>query len=1001
MSHSLADLFRARLFHSDSLKRKEASPDLHEFEHRAQGQEFLKQATSSSALNSIREEERILPESYKSECTSRGSPDSLQKSAKGGKLRGLKKRIASFPDLKFRSSSSLSSEENALSDSNSASVNASKSGTMPWSRKNHKSRLDCSGMSPKPLDISAVINITNEDSDTFDTKPPRQLCENYSEKRLSSGSMTRINTASSNASSVRAVRQTRFRRPMIRSNSDNYQAKSASSSQLSLSLIKNDAQGTNSTSDAAVARRRSRTVGAADYEGKGIPLRVSLGKLRIRSNSGSEENVVVDKTAGGTSNPKTYLAAPATQSRSRRPSNSKQSFSSSRRSSSLVTALSSFVTMRSISVSSRSSSPKVVKTLDDFSKPSEPLPDDTEEQYLKSLSSYGKFIAIILATDNDAFKISCLHYFLKTEFDFRMEPLDLSLRKLLMFLELPKESQQIDRVLNEFSKIYYDQNRDSCFWESEEEVFFLGFSLLMLHTDAFNPNNKIKMTKQDFVKLMRYDSTSELSRVPREIFEYFFDNVTAREFSQYEDLHSSGPYSSEVIDSEQQSGLEVEYSPRKIIKDGGLHYRRDSVGNQSENFEGVLTPSASCLPNASFNAAVNPASKNDAIDVYFHIISDSVPSVSLYSQLGPSAHSDDNTVKENLNNRQHPKYISIVQETKGGYLRLPKCSIENILGPNMTTLSPSGEERNFRYLKIVQMGEFEEMITNRKFSIVGNVNRVVFKRYFGILTTSCLLLFNGMGWMEPKMVVDETTQVSNYIIDCPSTVQAAQNFGCGSLFAIDVPCSDRESKEVERPNGLSAGRYTLDVYSNNKKLTFACPNKQERDNWIDAINVTTALDGCFMTVGTISDTVVNMRKISPAEKLEKLQRNRVARAKKFEHMQKLIFLVRRSVPLNAKVRSSMMEYLLQLERRFSWLQYEACRSEVLSRVLQLVGETGEDVAAELNNEHSIDQSFIFNESLETCASDTFTDAALDTTFDGEGFLRSPELHSCAPPPSSS
>jgi Sec7-like guanine-nucleotide exchange factor len=39
-------------------------------------------------------------------------------------------------------------------------------------------------------------------------------------------------------------------------------------------------------------------------------------------------------------------------------------------------------------------------------------------------------------------------------FDFKNDPLDVSLRKLLMDVTLPRETQQIDRVIEAFARRY-------------------------------------------------------------------------------------------------------------------------------------------------------------------------------------------------------------------------------------------------------------------------------------------------------------------------------------------------------------------------------------------------------------------------------------------------------------------------------------------------------------------------------------------------------------------
>lgn len=43
-------------------------------------------------------------------------------------------------------------------------------------------------------------------------------------------------------------------------------------------------------------------------------------------------------------------------------------------------------------------------------------------------------------------------------FAFFGEPIDMAIRKLLMEVELPKETQQIDRVLQSFADRYYECN---------------------------------------------------------------------------------------------------------------------------------------------------------------------------------------------------------------------------------------------------------------------------------------------------------------------------------------------------------------------------------------------------------------------------------------------------------------------------------------------------------------------------------------------------------------
>jgi Sec7-like guanine-nucleotide exchange factor len=62
---------------------------------------------------------------------------------------------------------------------------------------------------------------------------------------------------------------------------------------------------------------------------------------------------------------------------------------------------------------------------------------------------------------------------------------DLALRKLLSKFRLPGESQQIERIIWEFSLSFYEQNKKT--FDNADELFPLAYSIIMLATDAHNP----------------------------------------------------------------------------------------------------------------------------------------------------------------------------------------------------------------------------------------------------------------------------------------------------------------------------------------------------------------------------------------------------------------------------------------------------------------------------------------------------------------------------------
>ncbi|CAG8632993.1 2680_t:CDS:10, partial [Dentiscutata erythropus] len=153
---------------------------------------------------------------------------------------------------------------------------------------------------------------------------------------------------------------------------------------------------------------------------------------------------------------------------------------------------------------------------------------DTPQQYLDKLrDTLSKSeLATLLAKRHDVFHEAVLRTYMET-FNFRNDPIDIALRKFLLDCYLPKETQQIDRVMEAFAKRYHECNPDV--FASSDVAYVLAFAMLMLHTDAFNKSVKRKMTKDEFVNNTRIDG------VPREIFEILYDNITFARFIYADD----------------------------------------------------------------------------------------------------------------------------------------------------------------------------------------------------------------------------------------------------------------------------------------------------------------------------------------------------------------------------------------------------------------------------------------------------------------------------------
>lgn len=80
-------------------------------------------------------------------------------------------------------------------------------------------------------------------------------------------------------------------------------------------------------------------------------------------------------------------------------------------------------------------------------------------RYLERLEEnmHRSVIASVLSKTDDAFSLAVLRSYMR-RFLFFGDPIDMAIRKLLMEVELPKETQQIDRVLQGFADRYHECN---------------------------------------------------------------------------------------------------------------------------------------------------------------------------------------------------------------------------------------------------------------------------------------------------------------------------------------------------------------------------------------------------------------------------------------------------------------------------------------------------------------------------------------------------------------
>lgn len=155
---------------------------------------------------------------------------------------------------------------------------------------------------------------------------------------------------------------------------------------------------------------------------------------------------------------------------------------------------------------------------------------DTPASYLEKLEAAVPrgAMATILCKSADDFSKTCLRKYMRG-FSYFGDSIDMAIRKMLMEVELPKETQQIDRLLAGFADRYYECNPG--IFASTDETAFVAFSILLLHSDTHNKNNKWKMQKHDYVKNTQQGPV----HISSDILECFYDNVCYTPFIHFED----------------------------------------------------------------------------------------------------------------------------------------------------------------------------------------------------------------------------------------------------------------------------------------------------------------------------------------------------------------------------------------------------------------------------------------------------------------------------------
>jgi len=149
---------------------------------------------------------------------------------------------------------------------------------------------------------------------------------------------------------------------------------------------------------------------------------------------------------------------------------------------------------------------------------------DEIAEFLRATPGLDKTVIGDYLGERDEPMIKVMHAYVDA-MDFTSLTLDDAIRKFLEGFRLPGESQKIDRLMEKFAERYHKQN--PTVYKSADTAYVLSFSVIMLNTDAHNPQVKNKMTKEGFIRNNRgIDDGQDL---PNEVLEELYDRIVNNE----------------------------------------------------------------------------------------------------------------------------------------------------------------------------------------------------------------------------------------------------------------------------------------------------------------------------------------------------------------------------------------------------------------------------------------------------------------------------------------
>ncbi|KAF8897505.1 sec7 guanine nucleotide exchange factor [Infundibulicybe gibba] len=142
--------------------------------------------------------------------------------------------------------------------------------------------------------------------------------------------------------------------------------------------------------------------------------------------------------------------------------------------------------------------------------------------------------------EGDDENIAIMHAFIDY-LDFKDLPFVDALRVLLQSFRLPGEAQKIDRFMLKFAERYIAGNPKTPF-ANADTAYILAYSVILLNTDAHNPQIKKRMTKAEFLK--NNGGINDGADLPEDMLSQVFDDIVHNEIRMKDEVESGVPVAS-------------------------------------------------------------------------------------------------------------------------------------------------------------------------------------------------------------------------------------------------------------------------------------------------------------------------------------------------------------------------------------------------------------------------------------------------------------------------